>query len=134
MKYEKIQQKMIDALDKADYVEIKGKNGNDTDLRINLWPVAAPEKETKFENCVADVNIPVGEVFTTPRLAGTNGLLNVSSVYLKGLLYKDLRITFTDGMVTDYSCKNYDNEEDNRRFIKKTCFVIMTAYRSESSR
>ena len=118
-KYEKIQQKMIDALDKADHVEIKGKNGNDTDLRINLWPVADPEKETKFENCVADVNIPVGEVFTTPRLAGTNGLLNVSSVYLKGLLYKDLRITFTDGMVTDYSCKNYDNEEDNRRFIKE---------------
>lgn len=118
-KYEKIQQKMIDALDKADHVEIKGKNGNDTDLRINLWPVADPEKETKFENCVADVNIPVGEVFTTPRLAGTNGLLNVASVYLKGLLYKDLRITFTDGMVTDYSCKNYDNEEDNRRFIKE---------------
>ncbi|MBO4267281.1 MAG: aminopeptidase [Lachnospiraceae bacterium] len=118
-KYETIQQKIIDALDKADHVEIRGCNGNDTDLRINLWPVNDASKETKFENCVADVNIPVGEVFTSPRLAGTNGLLNVSRVFLKGLLYKDLRITFTDGMITDYSCANYDNEEDNRRFIKE---------------
>ena len=118
-KYEKIQQRIIDALDKADHVEIKGCNGNDTDLRISLWPVSDPEKETKFENCVADVNIPVGEVFTSPRLAGTNGLLNVTRVFLKGLLYKDLRITFTDGMITDYSCANYDNEEDNRKFIKE---------------
>lgn len=118
-KYETIQQKIIDALDKADHVEIRGCNGNDTDLRISLWPVGDPAKETKFENCVADVNIPVGEVFTSPRLAGTCGLLNVSKVFLKGLLYKDLRITFTDGMITDYSCANYDNEEDNRRFIKE---------------
>ena len=31
-----------------------------------------PEKETLFENCVADVNIPVGEVFTSP-CTGRNG-------------------------------------------------------------
>ena len=116
-KYEKIQQIMIDTLDKADYVEIKGKGANVTDIRVALHPTKDPDRETKFENCVADVNIPVGEVFTSPQLSGTNGVLNVSKVYLNGLLYKNLRLTFTDGMITDYSCDNYENEEDNRRFI-----------------
>ena len=46
-----------------------------------------PEKETLFENCVADVNIPVGEVFTSPVLEGTEGVLHVSRVYLEGLQY-----------------------------------------------
>ena len=29
-----------------------------------------PDKETVFENCLADVNIPLGEVFTSPVLKG----------------------------------------------------------------
>ena len=58
-------------------------------------------KRQVFENCVADVNIPVGEVFTSPKLTGTTGLLHVSGVYLDGLYYKDLVLSFTDGMVTD---------------------------------
>ena len=117
-KYEKIQQSIIDVLDKAECVEIKGKDDNVTDLRIMLHPLSDPEKETKFENCVADVNIPVGEVFTSPQLKGTNGVLHVTKVFLNGLLYKDLRITFADGMITDYSCANYEDAEENRRFIK----------------
>ncbi|MBO4904147.1 MAG: aminopeptidase [Lachnospiraceae bacterium] len=117
-KYEMIQQEIIDALDKGDFVEIKGSGDNVTDLRVGLWPVTDPDTQTKFENCVADVNIPVGEVFTSPKLAGTDGVLNVTKVFLRGLLFKDLRITFKDGMITDYTCSNYDNEEDNRRFIK----------------
>ena len=68
MKYRQIQQALINALDRADYVELKGMNGNTTDLRVNLWKLQNPEKETIFENCVADVNIPVGEVFTSPVL------------------------------------------------------------------
>ena len=52
-----------------------------------------PEKETIFENCVADVNIPVGEVFTSPRLAGTNGVLHVSEVYLNELRYENLDLS-----------------------------------------
>lgn len=118
-KYEKIQQIMIDTLDKADHVEIKGRGKNETDLKVALHPVDDPHHQTKFENCVADVNIPVGEVFTSPQLKGTNGVLNVSKVYLNGLLYKNLKVTFTDGMISDYSCDNYENEEDNRKFIKE---------------
>ncbi len=117
-KYQRIQQCIIDALDKAEYVHIKGKGDNRTDIKVELWPITDPDKQTKFENCVADVNIPVGEVFTSPRLTGTNGVLNVTKVYLKGLLYKDLEITFKDGMISAYSCANYDKKEDNEKFIK----------------
>ena len=58
--YEKVQQTMIDTLDQGEYVHVKGKNGNRTDIRVQLFPLSDPRKETKFENCVADVNIPVG--------------------------------------------------------------------------
>ena len=64
-----------------------------------------PSKETLFENCLADVNIPVGEVFTSPKLTGTEGVLNVSEVYLNDLKYVDLTITFKDGKIVDYTCK-----------------------------
>ena len=71
-----------------------GKDKNETDLKVQLYRLSDPAKETIFENCVADVNIPVGEVFTSPVLEGTNGVLNVSKVYLNELQYRDLKITF----------------------------------------
>ncbi len=116
--YENIQQCIIDALDQADHVEIKGCGSNTTDLCIALCPVTDPLRQTKFENCVADVNIPVGEVFTSPKLSGTNGVLNVTKVFLNGLLYKNLRIGFTDGMISDYSCDNYEDHDKSRAYIK----------------
>lgn len=61
---------MIDALDKGEYVHILGKDKNETDLKVQLYRLSDPAKETIFENCVADVNIPVGEVFTSPVLEG----------------------------------------------------------------
>ena len=66
--YEKVQQTLIDALDQGTCVRILGGNGNHTDLTVQLHPLKDREKETIFENCVADVNIPVGEVFTSPVL------------------------------------------------------------------
>ncbi|MBD5544413.1 MAG: aminopeptidase [Lachnospiraceae bacterium] len=116
--YESIQQTIIDTLDKGIYAIIKGMGDNRTDLKVMLYPLKNPEKETIFENCVADVNIPVGEVFTSPVLKGTEGILHVTKVYLSQLEYKDLSITFTDGMVTDYSCSNFSTEEENRKYIK----------------
>ena len=117
-KYEKIQQCIIDELDKADSVEIKGRGANRTDITVSLHPIGDPSKQTKFENCVADVNIPVGEVFTSPQLKGTNGVLNVTKVFLNGLLYKDLTMDFSNGMISSYSCANYEDEEEGRRFIR----------------
>lgn len=117
--YQGIQQTIIDALDKAEYVHILGKGGNRTDLKIMLHKLADPSAETNFENCVADVNIPVGEVFTSPVLAGTNGKLHVTKVYLGELKYLDLEIDFRDGMIADYRCTNFDDPEENKKFIRE---------------
>lgn len=117
--YEKIQQNIIEALDKGEYVRIKGKGGNQTDLRVHLHHLDNPEKQTNFENCVADVNIPVGEVFTSPVLRETEGVLFVSKVFLNGLEYQDLKIRFQDGKIVEYTCGNFQNEEENQNFIKE---------------
>ena len=116
--YQEIQQKLIDALDQGESVYIRGADGNRTDLTVRLFKLTEPEKETLFENCVADVNIPVGEVFTSPRLDGTNGTLHVSEVYLNELKYLDLEVKFENGKVTDYNCKNFSSEEENRNYIR----------------
>lgn len=118
--YREIQTCMINALDEGEYVEIKGMNGNLTDLRVALKELKEPSKETLFENCLADVNIPLGEVFTTPKLKGTNGTLHVTQVFLYGLNYIDLELKFKDGCVAEYACKNYgDNEDANKSYIKE---------------
>ncbi len=117
--YQGIQQKLIDALDQARYVRVKGMGENRTDLRIALHELSDPQKETNFENCVADVNIPVGEVFTSPVLKGTDGKLHVTKVYLNGLKYLDLEIDFEGGMIAGYSCANFDDPEENRKYIRE---------------
>lgn len=116
--YEKVQQTLIDALDQGEYVHILGANGNRTDLTVRLHELSDPEKETIFENCVADVNIPAGEVFTSPVLEGTRGTLHVSKVYLNELQYKDLEIEFTNGMISDYRCGNFARELENKEYIR----------------
>ncbi len=113
----KIQQKLIDALDQGEAVHILGREGNHTDLTVALAKLSDPQRQTLFENCVADVNIPAGEVFTSPKLAGTNGILHVKQVYLDSLNYINLEVKFRDGMVTDYSCQNFDTVEENRRYF-----------------
>ena len=115
--YEQMQQVLIDALDQGEYVHIVGKGDNKTDLKVRLHQLENPDKETGFENCVADVNIPVGEVFTSPVLEGTNGVLFVSKVFLADMQYKDLEITFEDGMVTTYTCSNFEEEEENKKYV-----------------
>lgn len=117
--YQDMQQKIIDVLDEGEYVHITGKGKNTTDLTVALYPLKDREKESIFENCVADVNIPVGEVFTSPVLKGTNGRLHVTQVYLNGLKYVDLAVDFKDGMIVSYSCANFDTQEENQAFLKE---------------
>ena len=117
--YGKVQQNIIDALDQAEYVKVLGKGDNKTNMKVQMHDLKNPLKETNFENCLADVNIPLGEVFTSPKLKGTEGILHVSQVYLNDLKYNDLQITFEDGKIKDYTCKNFDTEEENKKFIRQ---------------
>lgn len=116
--YRDIQQHIIAALDRAEYVHVLGRNNNRTDIRVMLHQIDA-DTQTNFENCLADVNIPVGEVFTSPVLKGTDGVLHVSQVYLNDLKYKDLCLTFKDGKIQEYTCANFDSEEKNKAFIRE---------------
>ncbi|MBR1742071.1 MAG: aminopeptidase, partial [Lachnospiraceae bacterium] len=118
-KYLKIQTALIDALDQGEYVTVTGRGDNRTNLTVALAPLDDPERETRFENCLADVNIPLGEVFTSPKLQGTTGILHVTRVFLNDLEYHDLTLRFEDGVVADYSCKNFASAEENKRYISE---------------
>ncbi len=117
--YQKMQQNIIDVLDEGAFVHVAGKGANTTDITVALHALEEPHKQTNFENCVADVNIPVGEVFTSPMLKGTNGRLHVTEVYLNGMKYLDLKLDFKDGMVVGYSCRNFTTKEENVTFLKE---------------
>lgn len=117
--YGEIQQKIIDALDQAEYVRVEGRGENKTHMIVQMHEMDDPAKETNFENCLADVNIPLGEVFTSPKLTDTQGTLHVSSVYLRDINFIDLELKFEDGKITEYTCKNFDDEEENKKLIKE---------------
>ena len=57
-------------------------------------------------------------MFTSPVLSGTDGLLHVSQVYLEGLQFRDLKLEFKDGKIASYSCGNFENEEENKKYIE----------------
>ncbi len=117
--YKQVQQIIIDELDKAVEVRVLGGGTNKTDMTVQMHDLENPDKETNFENCTADVNIPVGEVFTSPKLAGTKGTLNVSEVYLNELKFKNLMLTFENGKIIDYTCDNFETEAENQSYIKE---------------
>ncbi len=121
-RYHKIQKRIIDVLDQADYVHVKGKGANKTDIKVKMQKLTDPSKQTNFVNCGADINIPVGEVFTSPRLDGTSGVLHVEEAFLSGLRYVDLEMTFKDGYVTAYTCRNFESEAENTMFMKENLF------------
>lgn len=118
-KYKGLQQTIIDALDEAQYVEVTGKGSNRTRLKVALHSLKDRARETNFENCVADVNIPLGEVFTSPKLGGTEGTLEVSTVYIGDFQFKDLVMTFEDGMIKDYSCGNFEDPKEGKALVKQ---------------
>jgi len=122
-RYARIQQHIIDVLDTAEYVHVKGKAGNDTDIKVAMHMLSDPANQTLFENCVADVNIPVGEVFTSPRLEGTNGVLHVDDIYLGSLRYFNLRMHFEDGWVKDYSCSNFDDPTEAKKYVHENLLL-----------
>ena len=114
------QKLIIDALDAASHVRITGSGENATDLSVALGNLADPATQSNFLNCLADQNVPLGEVFTSPVLKGTHGTLHVGRAFLMGLGFSDLRIEFEDGMTTSCTCSNFPgDEEKNREFVRE---------------
>lgn len=120
--YLEIQNTLIETLDKGKYSIIKGCNGNKTDLKVALQPIANPEKESNFMSCGADVNIPIGEVYTSPQLKGTNGILHVKEIVVSKKVYYDLLVEIKDGFVSDFSCSNFENPKDGKDYIRNNLF------------
>lgn len=113
----KAQHALINALDRGSAVHVVGSGENETDLQISLQTLLNPKRQTNFLNCLADVNLPVGEVFTSPRLKGTSGVLHVEAAYLEGLHYENLKLTFEDGYITDYACSNFEDPQQGKAYI-----------------
>ncbi len=118
--YRQVQETMIGALDQCEQVEIKGRDGNETSLTVALQRLEDPQVQTKFENCLADVNIPLGEVFTSPVLKGTEGRLHVKELYIEGIYYKDIWFRIKDGMVQEYGCGSFLGEEEGKALVRET--------------
>lgn len=116
--YQEIQTTIINALDQGTSVHILGRGENKTDITVALTEMTDPDSQTRFENCLADVNIPLGEVFTSPKLKGTNGILHVSKSYLNGLKYENICLEFRDGIIVDYQCSNFAESEKNKKYIQ----------------
>jgi aminopeptidase len=63
-----------------------------------------PNEKTSF--CIiAFPNPEIGEDF--------------ENIFEDTLKYMDLNLTFKDGYVADYTCSNFDNEMDNREYVKE---------------
>ena len=120
--HRKLQNALIRMLDGAEAIRIQGTGGNRTDLTVALQPNDDPSSMTIFRNCLADINIPVGEVFTSPRLAGTTGMLHVERVQLNRISFRDLEIEFRDGYTVDCTCGNFDSREEGTEFVRKHLF------------
>ncbi len=120
--FEIIQKKLIDVLDTAAWVHVKGCGENKTDIQVSLSPLANPSNETLFINCGADINVPAGEVFTSPQLKGTTGILHFEDIKLRSLRYVNLRLTLKDGYVESYDCDNFPDPADGRKYIRENLF------------
>ena len=120
--HERMQDELIDLLDQGEYVELIGFKGNETNIRVYLHKLDDPDKETNFVNCGSDVNIPVGEVYTSPQLEGTNGLIHLKQIRVAKIHFKDVRIKVENGFAVEYSCENSGNAEEDHKLMEEIIF------------
>lgn len=120
--HEKMQDKLIEILDQGIYVSLKGFRGNETNIKVYLNQLQDPTTQTNFVNCGADVNIPVGEVYTSPQLNHTTGVIHLQRIRISRVQFKDVRIEVKDGFTTSYSCQNTENELENHELMEEVIF------------
>ena len=88
-----------------------------TDLTFSIKDIPAVE-------CTGNMNIPDGECFTAPVRDSMNGTIafNSPSIY-RGTPFDDIRLTFENGRVTDYSCSKNEamgailDSDDGARYV-----------------
>jgi len=56
-------------------------------------------------------------------LKGTHGTLHVDDIYLGNLRYYNLKIHFEDGWVKDYSCTNFEDPEEGKKYIHENLLL-----------
>lgn len=117
------QERLIETLDRADRVRIVGTRGSRSDMTVTFRNPDDPAKQTVFANVLADLNFPVGEVFTTPALKGTDGTLHIpGTLFFAGLPYKEFTLVYRDGRIADYGCSNFDDPARGRQYIEENLF------------
>jgi len=90
----KMQQRMVDRLDRVRELRFVGL---DTDLKMSV-------AGRKWINCDGQINLPDGEVFTTPVEDSVNGTIRFTypGIYM-GREIEDIRLTFKGGKVVKAS-------------------------------
>lgn len=117
------QQKIVELLDNADHVRVKGANGSGTDIKIGFYKGHDLKKQTAFCSVLADLNFPVGEVFTTPKLDETAGILHIpGELFFNGLPYKELYLKYENGRIVDYGCSNFDDAQQCKNYMAENLF------------
>jgi hypothetical protein len=56
-------------------------------------------------------------------LKGSTGVLHVEDIYLNSLRYYNLRIVFEDGWVKDYSCTNFPDPAEGKKYIHQNLLL-----------
>jgi len=115
---ERPQQVLCDVLDKGSFVYLEGRDDNETDLLVALQPIADPQTDTNFLSDSGNGILPGGSVYTIPQLGETNGLLHLKEAKAAGVVFRNLKLTFEEGMICDYSCENFENPAEGRQLIR----------------
>ena len=58
-----------------------------------------------------------GSIYYLTGTGRNKRVLHVSKVYLNELQYRDPNPTFSNGMVSEYNCANFERELENKAYI-----------------
>lgn len=116
-----------DAMDKGSFIYLQGgmeKNAegediqNETDLLIAMRTLKDPSKETNVQTSSTAGNLPCGSVRTIPQKMESNGVLHLVHAVIDGTEFTDLKLTFEDGMLVDYTAGGFEEEEEAKKFVR----------------
>ncbi len=98
-------QPLVSMMERAKEVHI---TGPETDLKFSIEGIPVVP-------CAGEMNIPDGEVFTSPVRDSVNGTVrfNTPTIY-QGSSFDGIKLTFRDGKVVESSCANGDGDKLRR--------------------